>query len=496
MTSASFAPRSAPPCSAAPWSPPSAGSRSPPAGSRPRATRRTTVARSARRAGRGQRDGGDANLVNEIYRRDGQGVAFIEADRGAPKNPAPLSPFGEPERGGGTATGSGFVIDTEGHILTNSHVVEGATEITVTLGASDASHTAEVVGTDPATDVALLKVDAAGRPAPPAGARRLLEGRGRRPGGRDRQPVRARPHRDQRHRLRPAAPDRGAQRLLDLARDPDRRGDQPRQLRRPADRRRRQRDRDQLADRRPAGGSGNVGIGFAVPINTARDVVDAARAGRRGRARLPRHQRRHDHAGARRGAQPAGRAKGSWSPRWSRTARPTRRDSRAATPRRRSKARSLQLGGDIITEVDGEPVTSMDEVIDAVNGSEARRRARADAASGDGETKTVTVTLGDRPGPPPPNSAAAGSSSGGGAPVPWAGAGQDLRHHESGRRGRGRAPRRLGDRADPLRQEPARAARRTKRRRSAPRSGASARSSGSSSTPSSTRSRRRSRTRG
>ena len=47
-----------------------------------------------------------------------------------------FNPFGQPE-GGGTATGSGFVIDTDGHLVTNNHVVENASKITVKLGASD-----------------------------------------------------------------------------------------------------------------------------------------------------------------------------------------------------------------------------------------------------------------------------------------------------------------------------------------------------------------------
>src|SRR5262249_36255307 len=59
--------------------------------------------------------------------------------------------------GGGTATGSGFVIDADGHILTNNHVVENAEKITVKLGESDTPRTAEVVGTDPSSDLALLK---------------------------------------------------------------------------------------------------------------------------------------------------------------------------------------------------------------------------------------------------------------------------------------------------------------------------------------------------
>src|SRR5690349_12918767 len=79
---------------------------------------------------------GGSNAVGEIYKRDGQGVAFIEAAQAPREEVSPFNPFGEPE-GGGTATGSGFVIDTEGHLLTNNHVVENASKITVKLGSSE-----------------------------------------------------------------------------------------------------------------------------------------------------------------------------------------------------------------------------------------------------------------------------------------------------------------------------------------------------------------------
>ncbi len=108
----------------------------------------------------GSGDESDPNVVNQIYRRDGDGVAFIESSI-PPKEGSSLSPFGEPEsEGGGTATGSGFVIDSEGHILTNNHVVEDGSRIQVKLGASNTTYKASVVGADPATDLALLKVDA------------------------------------------------------------------------------------------------------------------------------------------------------------------------------------------------------------------------------------------------------------------------------------------------------------------------------------------------
>ena len=59
--------------------------------------------------------------------------------------------------------GSGFVINANGHIVTNNHVVEGATEIIVKL--SDGRElTAKVIGRDPKTDLALLKVEATGLP--------------------------------------------------------------------------------------------------------------------------------------------------------------------------------------------------------------------------------------------------------------------------------------------------------------------------------------------
>ena len=56
-------------------------------------------------------------------------------------------------------SGSGFIIDAEGFVLTNYHVVEGADRVTVTLGDGRA-FLATIVGIDPAIDVALLKVQA------------------------------------------------------------------------------------------------------------------------------------------------------------------------------------------------------------------------------------------------------------------------------------------------------------------------------------------------
>jgi S1-C subfamily serine protease len=103
-------------------------------------------------------EGGRGLSVNEIYNEAAPGVAFIRADAGEPR--APLTPFGTPPQGGGTATGSGFVIDDEGHIVTNAHVVDGAESVSVTLGEEGDSYDAEVLGADPSTDVAVIQVDA------------------------------------------------------------------------------------------------------------------------------------------------------------------------------------------------------------------------------------------------------------------------------------------------------------------------------------------------
>ncbi len=65
-------------------------------------------------------------------------------------------------RSGGV--GSGFFIDAQGHVLTNAHVVAGADNVTVRLPGSKREHQARVVGSDPQTDVALLKVEATGLP--------------------------------------------------------------------------------------------------------------------------------------------------------------------------------------------------------------------------------------------------------------------------------------------------------------------------------------------
>ena len=70
-------------------------------------------------------------------------------------------------------TGSGVIIRSDGYILTNNHVVEGAERVVVTVGLED--KVATVVGTDPSTDLAVLKIEGTGYPAAEAGSSKDLQ---------------------------------------------------------------------------------------------------------------------------------------------------------------------------------------------------------------------------------------------------------------------------------------------------------------------------------
>ncbi len=97
--------------------------------------------------------------INEIYRRSAPGVVQITTTSIRTVEPDPfLNPFGFPEEQTQQALGSGFVIDTAGHIVTNYHVIEGADKIEVSFSNKD-SVRARVLGADPSTDIAVLKVD-------------------------------------------------------------------------------------------------------------------------------------------------------------------------------------------------------------------------------------------------------------------------------------------------------------------------------------------------
>src|ERR1051326_4127692 len=79
--------------------------------------------------------------VNQIYQREGRSVYFVQS-RGAQ----------------GAGTGTAWLYDSQGHLVTNEHVISGGTDIALRIGESDLVP-AKVVGEDPSTDLAVLKVD-------------------------------------------------------------------------------------------------------------------------------------------------------------------------------------------------------------------------------------------------------------------------------------------------------------------------------------------------
>ena len=105
-------------------------------------------------------------------------VVYVKVTSSAPAmQQAPSSIFdfffgfpegGAPQQRERVGSGSGVIIREDGYIVTNNHVIEGATQIEVTLN-SNQTYPATLVGTDPATDVALLKIDASDLPVIPFG---------------------------------------------------------------------------------------------------------------------------------------------------------------------------------------------------------------------------------------------------------------------------------------------------------------------------------------
>jgi S1-C subfamily serine protease len=89
--------------------------------------------------------------VAALYKRVKDSVVEIHASNGGES-----TPFGQ--QSPGQATGSGFVIDGDGHIVTNQHVVDDAQSVRVEF-ADGTEVDAEIVGTDPSTDIAVLDVD-------------------------------------------------------------------------------------------------------------------------------------------------------------------------------------------------------------------------------------------------------------------------------------------------------------------------------------------------
>jgi putative serine protease PepD len=90
--------------------------------------------------------------AKQVYNEAKDSVAYIQAQTGQ-----------------GTATGSGFVVSSDGKIVTNEHVVDGAQSVTVKLGVNGKAQSAQVLAADASKDLALLKIDATNLKALPFG---------------------------------------------------------------------------------------------------------------------------------------------------------------------------------------------------------------------------------------------------------------------------------------------------------------------------------------
>jgi putative serine protease PepD len=99
------------------------------------------------------------DTLTQLYKQDAPGVVDITVESTSSGGSPNGFPFGAPQGSQKTeAEGSGFVIDTKGNILTAEHVVENATAVTVTFQDGSTAK-ATVVGTDKSTDTAVIHVD-------------------------------------------------------------------------------------------------------------------------------------------------------------------------------------------------------------------------------------------------------------------------------------------------------------------------------------------------
>jgi len=107
---------------------------------------------------------GRALTINQIFRRDAPGVVQVTSTQ-VIRTSDPFN-FGLPQTEQQKALGSGFVMDKAGHIVTNYHVVAGARSVEVSFSNSD-NMKARIVGSDPSTDLAVLQIDARSRALTP-----------------------------------------------------------------------------------------------------------------------------------------------------------------------------------------------------------------------------------------------------------------------------------------------------------------------------------------
>jgi S1-C subfamily serine protease len=338
-----------------------------------------------------------SNTVDQIYKADGNGVAYVESTIPAEESEEAFNPFVEPEsQSGGTATGSGIVLDDQGHILTNNHVIEGANKIQVKLGESDHEYTAEVVGTDPASDLALLKVSAPASELDPltlgdsskmeVGDPVVAIGN---PFGLDRTVTSGIVSALQRQIQAPNGFSIDNVIQTDAAINP---GNSGGPLINSAG------EVIGINSQIETGGNGadgNVGIGFAIPINTAKEVIHELET---------KGSVEHAYLGIEGGTITAQEAQvlnlpvkeGVLIQTVEKGGPSDKAGVEGGSTPATIEGAEIRLGGDIITEADGKKISTMEQIIELVTEKKPGEKVTLKLLR-DGKEKTVTVTLGTRP---------------------------------------------------------------------------------------------------
>jgi S1-C subfamily serine protease len=332
--------------------------------------------------------------ARQIYKRDAPGVVNVRAQI-VQQVDSPFDPFGQGPQG--VATGSGFVLDKSGHILTNAHVIEGASRVSVQFE-DNKTVEAKVEGKDTSTDIALLKVDKKGLDLKPlelgnsktvqVGDPTVAIGN---PFGLDRTLTTGVVSALQRKISAPNGYSISNVIQTDAAINPGNSG-------------------GPLIDATgrviginsqiATGGSGggNVGIGFAVPVNTAKQIVPQLKdSGSVKRAYLGITGQTIDRSLDRLNLSTTSGVLVQTVQSGSPAAKAGLRGGDASATLDGSE---LRLGGDVIKKIDGTNVRTMDQVISTVGSKKPGETVTIEYLRG-GKTRTAQVKLAQRPSESP-----------------------------------------------------------------------------------------------
>jgi S1-C subfamily serine protease len=335
--------------------------------------------------------------VNSIYRRSAPGVVVVTATSTTRSAANPFDPFSTPQTQQSQSLGSGFVIDKSGHILTNAHVVLGASKVDIGFS-NGSSYPATVVGLDRSTDVAVLKVDVpqdALNPLPLGDSSKVQVGEPvvaiGNPLGEDRTVTAGIVSAVQRDisSLQPGIQIPGAIQT-DAAINHGNSGgplidDQGQVI---------GINSQILSDNPSNPESGSIGIGFAIPINLAKNIaqqlIDNGKAehtylGIRGSVLTP------DLARSLNLSVDHGVLVGQVEP----NSPAAKAGLKAGSTQATINGQTLTLGGDVITKIDGKEIRTFDDLSGTITNHKPGDTIQLEIVRG-GKTITVSVTLASR----------------------------------------------------------------------------------------------------